>query len=93
MTPATAPPAAAAARRRYLSLLSGCADRPASFVLADGSTVTAARLTALHACGGDEDSEDALAVVEGLETPLGTATVAALRIGDVFSFTVPWGER
>jgi hypothetical protein len=78
-------PDAARSRLHYLSLLSQCAGRPVRFDLVDGTCVRAAAVAALRPCVGG----GALAVVRGLDTPLGVAAAASLRAEDVVCFAVP----
>lgn len=75
----------AASRILFLKLLSQCSGRPAAIDLVDGTSADAMSVVALRSAS----DEDAVIVVQGLETPIGTAEYASLRACDVVSVSVP----
>lgn len=82
---------ATASRLAFLSALAHVAGRPAEFELADGSSVSAAELVAVRPPPPDVElnGDEPLAIVRGLQTPLGEASRAVLRVLDAVSFSVP----
>ncbi len=74
----------AEARLEYLRLLRMCTGRRCEVEFIDGSRVLANSIKALRPAVGDE----ALIVLENMESPLGVLPAASLRAHDVAMLTV-----